>query len=257
MVNRSHQPILRPARGFTLVEVLVTLAVVAILSALLFPALGSARDFARRLMCQNNLRVHFSGLVDAGLDGSRLSGPESRYANADRPQQMSRLVYRQDGPSGSQWTWDGLGELWASRRVADARTFYCPAHQSEHTFERHQACFQVDARRSRRTAPEDELVRGNYHYWLSWQRRVSASAPSAAARAAADTILVTDGVSTRAELNHGTEGCNALFGDGNIAWAGHRELTRLLQAVPTEDVESSTQMRLFTDLVVQFRSPSK
>ncbi len=257
MVNRSHQSFLQPARGFTLIEVLVTLAVVAILSALLFPAFGSAREFARRLMCQNNLRVHFSGLVDAGLDGSRVSGPESRYANADRPQQMSRLVYRQDGPAGSQWSWDGLGELWASRRVADPRTFYCPAHQSEHTFERHQGCFQVDARRSRRAAPEDEGVRGNYHYWLRWQRKVSASTASAAARSAAETILVTDSVSTRPELNHGTTGCNALFNDGNIAWTGHRQLLRLLESVPSEDVDASRQMQLFTDLVVQFQSPGK
>jgi prepilin-type N-terminal cleavage/methylation domain-containing protein/prepilin-type processing-associated H-X9-DG protein len=43
-------------RGFTLVELLVVIAVVAILAALLLPALSRTRESARRAACVSNLR---------------------------------------------------------------------------------------------------------------------------------------------------------------------------------------------------------
>ncbi len=43
-------------RAFTLVELLVTIAIVAVLASLLLPALGSAKARSRRVSCLSNLR---------------------------------------------------------------------------------------------------------------------------------------------------------------------------------------------------------
>jgi prepilin-type N-terminal cleavage/methylation domain-containing protein len=48
--------------GFTLVELLVTLAIIGVLVSLLIPAVQSARESARRMHCQSNLRQMALGI---------------------------------------------------------------------------------------------------------------------------------------------------------------------------------------------------
>jgi prepilin-type N-terminal cleavage/methylation domain-containing protein len=48
--------ICRPARGFTLIEALVAISIVAILAALGLPAIQSAREASRRAWCASNLK---------------------------------------------------------------------------------------------------------------------------------------------------------------------------------------------------------
>ncbi|MFO0410183.1 MAG: type II secretion system protein, partial [Planctomycetota bacterium] len=56
MVEATSVTIDRTAKGFSLVELLVSIAILGILNALLLPSIQGAREGARRRQCSNNLR---------------------------------------------------------------------------------------------------------------------------------------------------------------------------------------------------------
>jgi prepilin-type N-terminal cleavage/methylation domain-containing protein/prepilin-type processing-associated H-X9-DG protein len=67
--------------GFTLVEMLVVIAIISILAALLMPTLRSARESARRIACMSNLRQISMALLQysGDNDGAFLSYSADPY----------------------------------------------------------------------------------------------------------------------------------------------------------------------------------
>jgi prepilin-type N-terminal cleavage/methylation domain-containing protein/prepilin-type processing-associated H-X9-DG protein len=144
----------RPFRsgGFTLVELLVVIGIIAVLIGILLPVLGKARAQANRTVCLSNERQLVMAML---MYAERYKGafPDvPGHATLGEPR-----VYDFGNPGGIEY-WVHLGKIFILRILppGSGKTFYCPD----------QAVYPYDYKRWIPPYPTSGITRINYAYRL-------------------------------------------------------------------------------------------
>ena len=126
-------------RGFTLIEFLVVIAIIAILAALLLPALSRAKTAAQTTVCLNNLKQLQLAWLTYAHDHNDVLPPNSSYPNAlpDTPiwvegvmlyETYSGKALLPSSTNRAQLLADGIGRLGPYMRAA--ASYKCPSDRS-------------------------------------------------------------------------------------------------------------------------------
>lgn len=232
------------ARAFTLIDVLVSIAVIAVLISILLPSLSKVTETARRVVCQSNVRQIGLGLVmcadqnDGNLPPSIFLPLDSPARGPAEPQNMLTIhVQPYMVPSGHT-RWDGMGLLYEQGFLPSGKIFYCPSHRGENPYSRYAPDWDNQVA---------EIV-ANYHYRGAGPIGGAAAPVDPMLRAMtrnlyridpAQSSLLADGMRVQSDINHAV-GSNFFRADLTVRWYDDPR-ARLSEQLPESKADATAE----------------
>ncbi len=146
---------------FTLLELLIVIAIIAILASMLLPALSRAKDIAERTNCASNMKQLYTSLAMYESDYNRLPALRRELTGTGN---IAGFYLR-------YIVWLGYGNLYSNGYLTKAKIFYCPGKKNYNHFGaspgvgRYEGSFP-DHSRSLEFKPTSNYLCNNY--WLRW-----------------------------------------------------------------------------------------
>jgi len=199
------------SRAFTLIDVLVSIAVIGLLISIMLPSIAKVRETARKVVCSSGMRQIGLGMNLYAEDNKAmlpasvfLDDPGGRYATAIYPQLMDTIRTEPDLHAPREWgQWDGLGLLFYKSYISAPAVYYCPSHSGTNTLEAYE-----DQWNSETTG---EII-ANYQF-----RGVGPNGERHLYNMRATDAMVTDSLRSIEDLNH-ENGLNVLAAGLSVKW---------------------------------------